>query len=171
MLLDRSNAWRKKRYSFLSTFAVPWILVSEGEPLWVRAEGIVMGRNIFYLEAPARTQDLLDIKWTLRAAGYAIGSTWHEGEAASSALVFQNHWNASRMEELRICDSLVVICGTRGEIPLLLAVVAGFALARGLQVIWIGSPAQILSDFRTVQHFRTVEEFAIDVYNRQTAAA
>jgi hypothetical protein len=64
-----------------------------------------------------------------------------------------------------------VICGTGGEIPLQLAVLAGFALARGLQVIWIGSPAQILSDFRTVQHFRTIEEFAIDVYNRQTAAA
>ena len=132
-----------------------------------------MRRNIFYLEAPARTQELLEIKWILRAAGYAIGSTWHEGEAASTALVFQNknHWNASRMEELRICDSLVVICGTRGEIPLQLAVVAGFALARGLHVVWIGSPAQILSDLRTVQHFRTVEEFAIDVYNRQTAAA
>ena len=139
----------------------------------MRAEGIVMGRNIFYLEAPARTQDLLDLKWILRAAGYAIGSTWHEGEATltSSALVFQNHWNASRMEELQICDSLAVICGTGGEIPLQLAVLAGFALARGLQVIWIGSLAQILSDFRTVQHFRTVEEFAIDVYNRQTAAA
>ena len=75
------------------------------------------------------------------------------------------------MEELRICDSLVVIRGTSSEIPLQLAVVAGFALARGLQVIWIGSPTQILSDFRTVQHFRTVEEFAMDVYNRQTAAA
>jgi hypothetical protein len=124
-----------------------------------------MSSNNFYLEAPGRTQDLLNVKWTLRAAGCAIGSTWHEEGATSSALAFQDHWNRSRMEELQICDSLVVVCGTSGEIPLQLALTVGFALARGLQVIWIGSPAKILSDFRTVQHYRTVDEFATQVYN------
>jgi hypothetical protein len=63
------------------------------------------------------------------------------------------------MEELQSCDSLIVMCGTGGEIPLQLAIIAGFALARGLRVIWIGSPVRTLNDFRVVQHFRTVEEF------------
>ncbi len=37
-----------------------------------------MQRNAVYLEAPELTQDLLNIKWALRSAGYTIASTWHD---------------------------------------------------------------------------------------------
>lgn len=69
-----------------------------------------MPKNTVYLEAPERTQDLLNLKWTLRSAGYTIGSTWHEGEAITSLLPFRDHWNATSVGQLQICDSLVVIC-------------------------------------------------------------
>jgi hypothetical protein len=118
-----------------------------------------MPRNTFYLEAPDRTQDLLNIKWTLRAAGYAIGSTWHEDQATTSGLSFRDHWNARGMEQLQICDSLVVVCGRGGEAAIELTATAAFALARGLRVIWIGSPLRIISAFRAVEQFRTAEDF------------
>jgi hypothetical protein len=70
-----------------------------------------MPGNAVYLEAPERTQDLLNRKWTLRSAGYAIGSSWHEGEVNTSPLAFQDHWNARGVEQLQVCDSLVVVCG------------------------------------------------------------
>jgi len=41
-----------------------------------------MRGNDVYLEAPGRTQELLNIKWTLQAAGFRIRSTWHEGKEA-----------------------------------------------------------------------------------------
>jgi hypothetical protein len=41
-----------------------------------------MRGNHFYLEAPGRTQELLNIKWTLQSAGFRIGSTWHRGKEA-----------------------------------------------------------------------------------------
>ena len=118
-----------------------------------------MPRNAVYLEAPARTQDLLNVKWALQAAGYTIGSSWHEGEVNTSSLAFQNHWNATGLERLQTCDSLVVICGTIDRAAPELALMAGFALACGLRVIWIGSPIRGLSDFRAVQQFDTAEDF------------
>ena len=54
----------------------------------------MLAKAIFYLEAPGVTQDLLTIKWTLRAAGYAIGSTWHDSETSTRLLPFQDHWSA-----------------------------------------------------------------------------
>lgn len=36
---------------------------------------------------------------------------------------------------------------------------AGFALARGLRVIWTGRPVRGLSDFRAVRQFDTAEDF------------
>lgn len=118
-----------------------------------------MPRNTVYLEAQARTQGLLNIKWTLQAAGYAIGSSWHEGEVNTPSLAFQNHWNATGLEQLQICDSLVVICEKTDRAAPELAMVAGFALARGIRVFWIGPPLRFLSDFRAVQQFNTAEDF------------
>ena len=117
-----------------------------------------MPRNTVYLEAPDRTQDLLNVKWALRSAGYSIGSTWHEGLAGTSPSAYKDHWNATGMEQLQFCDSLVVVCGNYGPVPEL-AVMAGFALARGLRVIWIGSPVRGLIDFRAVQQFNTAQDF------------
>jgi hypothetical protein len=118
-----------------------------------------MPGNTIYLEAPDRTQDLLNIKWALRSAGYAIGSTWHEGEAITSLLAFRDHWNASSVEQLQICDWLVVICGNSGKATPELAMMAGFALARGLEVLWIGAPVRGLTEFQAVQQFNTAEDF------------
>jgi hypothetical protein len=41
------------------------------------------------------------------------------------------------------------------EVPMM----AGFALARGLEVIWIGPPARWLTDFRAVRQYDTAEDF------------
>jgi hypothetical protein len=129
-----------------------------------------MPGNTFYLEAPGRSQDLLNIKWSLRAAGYAIRSTWHEDQASTSGFALGDHWNATGMQQLHICDSLIVICGKRGEATIELAIIAGFALARGLRVIWIGSPLRILSNFSAVEQFNTAEDFRKQILDRMHSA-
>jgi hypothetical protein len=116
------------------------------------------GKTI-YLDASDRTQDLLNIKWALRSVRYAIGSTWHEGQASTSFLAIKDHWNARRVEQLLTCDSLVVLCGKNDRATLELAMMAGVALAGGLGVIWIGSAVPGLSEFRAVQQFPTAEDF------------
>ena len=118
-----------------------------------------MIRHTVYLEAPNATQDLLNIKWTLLSAGYAIGSTWHESEPGSSSGGGADHWNAGRVEQLQVCDSLVVVNGGKDTAVPEVSMMAGFALARGLRVIWIGTPVHGLSDFRAVQQFDTAEDF------------
>jgi hypothetical protein len=118
-----------------------------------------MPRNTVYLEAASRTQDLLSTKWALRSAGYAIGSTWHESEATAQPLGFTDHWNATTVKQLQICDSLIVLCGTGSGVTPEVAMIAGFALAQGLRVIWIGNAVRGLSDFQAVQQFNTAEDF------------
>jgi hypothetical protein len=118
-----------------------------------------MPRNTVYLEASERTQDLLTIKWALRSAGYTIGSTWHDGEATLSNLGRAHHWNARALELLQFCDSLIVVSGKSGPAMPELAMIAGFALARGLRVIWIGNAVETLSDFAAVEHFNDADEF------------
>jgi hypothetical protein len=109
-----------------------------------------------YLEASKRTQDLLNIKWMLRSAGYAIGSTWHEEQPGS--LAPREHWNRD-VEQLQFCDGLVVICPAEDASAAELALMAGFALARGLQVTWIGAPLRSLAGFKAVEQFNTVEDY------------
>ena len=118
-----------------------------------------MIRHTVYLEAPNATQDLLNIKWTLLSAGYAIGSTWHESEPGSSSGGGADHWNAGRVEQLQVCDSLVVVNGGKDTAVPEVSMMAGFALARGLRVVWIGAPVRGLCDFRAVQPFATAEDF------------
>lgn len=119
----------------------------------------VMRGHTVYLEAPERTQDLINIKWTLRSAGYAIGSTWHDDEAYAPPVALKDHWSARSLEQLQVCDSLVVICGKRDNAAVEVPMMAGFALARGLRVIWIGAPVRGLNDFRAVQQFDTADDF------------
>jgi hypothetical protein len=121
-----------------------------------------MPRKAVYLEAAERTQDLLNIKWALRSAGYVIGSTWHDVDSTTWPR-FKDHWNAIGMEQLQFCDSLVVIC-ERG-IPAIaeLAMMAGFALARGIRVFWIGTPVGALSDSPAVKHFNRPETFQKEI--------
>jgi hypothetical protein len=128
-----------------------------------------MPGNTVYLEAPSRTQDLLTIKWALRSAGDAIGSTWHEGEASTSFLASNDRWNARHVEQLLTCDSLVVICGNCDPATLELAMMAGIALARGLEVIWIGPVVRGLSEFRAVQQFHTAEDFRRQILKHRHA--
>jgi hypothetical protein len=118
-----------------------------------------MSYNTVYLEAPERTQDLLTIKWTMRSAGYTIGSIWHDGEATRSHLGRANHWNARTLKLLQSCDSLIVVSGKAGQAMPELAMMAGFALARGLPVTWIGDAVDILGNFPAVRHFKDAEEF------------
>jgi hypothetical protein len=118
-----------------------------------------MPGNTVYLDAPERTQDLLNIKWSLRSAGYVIGSTWHEGEASTSLLAFRAHWNTRSVGQLQSCDSLVVICGNGDRSMPELAMMAGFALARGMRVFWVGPPVKGLCDFLAIQQFNTANDF------------
>jgi hypothetical protein len=118
-----------------------------------------MSGNMVYLEAADLTQDLLTIKWALRSAGHFISSTWHESQAGASPLAFKDHWNARGIEQLKRCDSLVVVSGRSDRAAAELAMIAGFALARGLLVIWIGSLVRGLNEFPSVQQFNTAEDF------------
>jgi hypothetical protein len=129
------------------------------------------GYNV-YLEAPGRTQALLNIKWTLKSAGFRIRSTWHDGQAIPS-LASKDHWKAGSIEQLQSSDSLVVICENNGRATPELAMMAGIALARGLEVIWIGAPVSALSAFKAVQQFNTVEDYRTHIlqqmYSRPVA--
>jgi hypothetical protein len=60
-----------------------------------------MHGNDVYLEAPGRTQELLNIKWTLQSAGFRVGLTWHEGQGSTSTLSSKDHWNARGVEQLQ----------------------------------------------------------------------
>jgi hypothetical protein len=122
-----------------------------------------MRGNDVYLEAPDRTQDLLNIKWTLQCAGFSVRSTWHEGQVNASTLASTDHWDARSIEQLKVCDLLVVICGKDDKATSELAMMAGLALARGLQVIWIGRPARWLRAFRSVWQFNTAEDYRREI--------
>ena len=82
-----------------------------------------------YLEAPARTQDLLTLKWMLRSLGCVVASTWHD-EPMLAATGLRSHWAWPRLDEMKSCDTLVVVRGEEDEIPTELAVIVGFAVAR-----------------------------------------
>jgi hypothetical protein len=115
--------------------------------------------NDVYLEAPGRTQELLNIKWTLLSAGIRIASTWHDSQGSASSLSSEDHWNAKGVELLEACDSLVVICGKDDRPVPEMALMAGVALARGLQVVWIGPPVGGLDVFRAVWQFNSAEDY------------
>jgi hypothetical protein len=123
-----------------------------------------MTRNTVYLEASARTQDLLDAQRALRAAKCVIGSTWHDREAISDSSVAGVDWITERYQELDRCDALIILCGEKQKTKLQVPLLAGYALARGLEVIWIGSSMRVTSKHGKVARgyvvqFDTVEEF------------
>jgi len=121
---------------------------------------------IVYLEAPDRTQELLTIKWTLLSAGFRIGSTWHERKTNGWPR-FRDHASPINVYQMKSCDALIVIRGSSEEGIPGLAMMAGFALARGLEVIWIGRPIGALADFNAVLHFNTVEEYRAHVLQQK----
>jgi hypothetical protein len=125
-----------------------------------------MSESTIYLEAPDRTQDLLTMKWTLRSAGYDIRSTWHDDDVNTSPLSFRDHWNARGVKRMVSCDSLVVICGNGDRSTPELAMMAGFALARGMRVFWVGAPVKGLCDFPAVQQFNTAIDFEKQIVGR-----
>lgn len=128
-----------------------------------------MKRNSFYLEAPGRTRELFDLKSALNAAGCTIASTWHDEDASSSAGIPENEWIAVRMEQLKKCAALVVVCGNKDRTPLQVPFLAGQALAHGLEVIWIGSSVQVAANHRRVSHFETVEQFRDTLFKAKAA--
>ena len=111
-----------------------------------------------FLEAPAVTQDLLTLKWLLRSAGYKLASTWHEASPIAS-IKSSAHWTRARMEEINSFDTLVVLRHDQEEVPAELALGVGFAVARKVNVIWIGVPIESLGQFGNVDCFSTLEEF------------
>jgi hypothetical protein len=115
-----------------------------------------MSRTV-YLEAPARTQDLLSTKWILRSCAYAIASTWHDESILASSGP-HSHWAWQRLEEMRSCDTLVVVRGQEKPLPLELAFTVGLAVARNLRVIWVGSPVDLPVSLRTIRFFATLDE-------------
>jgi hypothetical protein len=115
-----------------------------------------MPRHTVYLEAEERTQDLLNIKWALRSAGYMIGSTWHDSATIPSA---KGHWYSGTFKLLTSCDSLIVVAGKNGRTIPQLAIMAGFALARHLNVAWIGDAVEMIAELAAIQHFKDAEQF------------
>lgn len=63
------------------------------------------------------------------------------------------------MEEMTPFDTLVVLHRDHEEMPAELGLVVGFAVARRLEVIWIGVPLEPLCQFRNVHCFASVEAF------------
>jgi hypothetical protein len=120
---------------------------------------IAMRGSDVYLEAPGRTQELLNVKWTLLSAGFRISSTWHDSQGDASSLSSEDHWSAKSVEQLESCDWLVVICGKDDKAVPEMALMSGLALARGLQVVWIGTPVGGLNVFRAVWQFNSVEDY------------
>ncbi|MBV8830187.1 MAG: hypothetical protein JO108_13260 [Acidobacteriaceae bacterium] len=122
-----------------------------------------MPGHTVYLEAADRTQALLDIKWTLKSAGFRIRSTWHEGQASLLTSKSKDQWNVRSVEQLQRCDSLVVICENNDRAAPEVAMMAGVALARGLEVIWIGPLVGPLSAFEAVRQFDTAEHYRTQI--------
>jgi hypothetical protein len=118
-----------------------------------------MARNTVYLEASARTGELLNAQRALRAAEYVIGSTWHDQAATSYPSEAGVDWITQRCEELDRCDILIVLCGAKHKTRLQVPLLAGYALARGMKVIWIGSSVQVAVTNGNVAQFDTAEEF------------
>jgi hypothetical protein len=125
-----------------------------------------MRGNDYYLEAPGRTQELLNLKWTLLSAGFRIASTWHDSPGGASNLRSEDHWSAKGVEQLETCDSLVVICGKDDRPVPEMALMAGLALARGLQVVWIGPPMGGLNAFRAIRQFNSAEDYRKQILQR-----
>ncbi len=107
-----------------------------------------------YLEAGSRSQELLTAKWTLRSWGCAISSNWHEQPAQTA----RTHWGFQEFEEIKDCEALVVIRGHEKEFPVEVAFVVGWALARNLKVIWLGTPTELPAPFRKVRCVATLDE-------------
>ena len=127
-----------------------------------------MRASKIYVEAAGRTQELLNVKWALRSAGYSIASTWHEVSGPSA---LEDHWDRRSLEELQVCDELVIISAPSRPVPPELAMMAGFALARGIAVSWIGARVVGLCDFPAVQQFDNPEQFQKQLIRRDHAQA
>jgi hypothetical protein len=117
-----------------------------------------MTRNTVYLEASARTRDLLTAQRALRAAKCFIGSTWHD-QAAEGSEIAGVDWITGRYQELDRCDALIILCGEKHKTTLQVPLLVGYALARGLQVVWIGSSVRVGSNNVNMTQFETVAEF------------
>jgi hypothetical protein len=118
-----------------------------------------MTRNTVYLEASARTRDLLTAQRALRAAKCFIGSTWHDQAAISDPSAAGVDWITGRYQELDRCDALIILCGEKHKTTLQVPLLVGYALARGLQVVWIGSSVRIASNNINMTQFETVADF------------
>ena len=65
------------------------------------------------------------------------------------------------MEEMTLFDTLIILRRDHEEIPAQLGLAVGFAIARRLEVIWIGVPLERLSQFPNVPQFRSVPKTSV----------
>jgi hypothetical protein len=119
-----------------------------------------------YLEAPSRTQELLNIKWTLLSAGFRIKSTWHEGQGSTSSLSSKDHWNAKGVESYTLVIHWLSSAGRTIKAAPEMAMMAGLALARGLQVVCIGPLVGGLNAFRAVRQFNKLRDYEKQILQR-----
>ena len=111
-----------------------------------------------YLEAEDRTQELLNVKWALRSAGYSVSSVWHDGDAhalSSSA----RQWGEKELERVQRSQTLVVLASQTQPPTTRMATMLGFALAHRIQICWIGLAVEAIRNLRSVQTFNNVDEF------------
>lgn len=86
-----------------------------------------------------------------------IVSTWHD-EPVLASKGPQSHWSWQRLEEMRTCDTLIVIRGQE-NLPLEVAFAVGLAAARKLKVIWVGAPVDLPVPSMTIRVFATLDDF------------
>ena len=112
--------------------------------------------SVVFLDASARTQDLLNVKWVLRSAGHSISSTWHD-ERNQQTRSPQRHLSKREFEQLQSSDVLLVVCANMEDVSADVGMMAGFAMARGLKMVWIGPGVDTVSPLQSVRHFDTVD--------------
>ena len=141
-LQGRSNVTIRKLLLFQSS--VDTRTICDWEIFAISGDDGVSSASRYLLSDSAKADhDLINVKW-------------HDCEANVSRLVLEHQWNTQVMKQLQPCNSLDFVCGKPKQVPVELAMMVGFALARSLPVIWTGSPLRILNDFGTTN--RNCEE-------------
>lgn len=119
----------------------------------------MISQNNVCLIAPKLTQDLLNVKWTLRASAQASGSVWFNYNVDTYVLAPGIGEKPGEIRPLQTYDCLLFLCETGDFIPPALALLAGIRFAQRLPLIWIGAPLPIVPRSEQLQYFPTAKNF------------